>query len=37
MAKPVIMTVDDDPEVLRAIARDLQKEYGDRFRVLRAE
>ena len=37
MAKPVIMTVDDDPEVLRAIARDLQREYGDRFRVLRAE
>ncbi len=37
MAKPVIMTVDDDPEVLRAIARDLQKEYGDKFRVLRAD
>lgn len=37
MAKPVIMTVDDDPEVLRAIARDLQKEYGDNFRVIRAE
>ncbi len=37
MAKPVIMTVDDDPEVLRAISRDLQKEYGDKFRVLRAD
>lgn len=37
MAKPVIMTVDDDPEVLQAVARDLRREYGDRFRVLRAE
>ncbi|MBW4512771.1 MAG: FAD-dependent oxidoreductase [Scytonematopsis contorta HA4267-MV1] len=37
MAKPVIMTVDDDPEVLQAIARDLRQEYGDRFRVIRAE
>lgn len=24
MAKPVILTVDDDPEVLQAIARDLR-------------
>ncbi len=37
MAKPIILTVDDDPEVLQAIARDLRHEYGDRFRVLRAE
>jgi thioredoxin reductase (NADPH) len=37
MAKPVMLTVDDDPEVLQAIARDLRHEYGDRFRVLRAE
>ena len=37
MAKPVIFTVDDDPEVLQAVARDLRLEYGDRFRVLRAE
>jgi thioredoxin reductase (NADPH) len=35
--KPVIMTVDDDPEVLQAVARDLRQEYGDRFRVIRAE
>jgi len=35
--KPVILTVDDDPEVLQAVARDLRREYGDRFRVLRAE
>jgi len=37
MAKPVILTVDDDAEVLQAVARDLRREYGDRFRVLRAE
>ncbi|MBW4639640.1 MAG: FAD-dependent oxidoreductase [Gloeocapsa sp. UFS-A4-WI-NPMV-4B04] len=37
MAKPVIMTVDDDPEVLQAVARDLRRAYGDRFRVIRAD
>ena len=37
MAKPVILTVDDDPEVLQAVSRDLRQEYGDRFRILRAE
>ncbi len=37
MAKPVILTVDDDPEVLQAVARDLRQEYGDRFRILRAD
>ena len=37
MAKPVILTVDDDPEVLQAVARDLRQEFGDRFRILRAE
>jgi thioredoxin reductase (NADPH) len=37
MAKPVLLTVDDDPEVLQAVARDLRGEYGDRFRVLRAD
>ncbi len=36
MAKPVLLTVDDDAEVLRAVERDLRREYGDRFRVLRA-
>ena len=36
-AKPALLTVDDDPEVLRAVERDLRREYGDRFRVLRAE
>jgi thioredoxin reductase (NADPH) len=37
MAKPIILTVDDDPEVLQAIARDVRHGYGDRFRVIRAE
>ena len=37
MQKPVILTVDDDPEVLSAIERDLKKRYEDRYRVLRAE
>src|SRR5215510_11208834 len=36
MAKPVLLTVDDDAEVLRAVERDLRREYGNRFRVLRA-
>ena len=37
MSKPAILTVDDDPEVLRAIARDLRQQYGDRFRIVRAD
>jgi thioredoxin reductase (NADPH) len=37
MAKPVLLTVDDDPEVLQAVARDLRREYGDRFRIIRAD
>jgi len=37
MAKPVILTVDDDAEVLQAVARDLRQEYGNDYRILRAE
>ncbi len=37
MAKPVIFTVDDDAEVLRAIERDLRREYGATYRILRAD
>ncbi len=37
MAKPIILTVDDDPEVLQAVARDLRRQYGDRFRITRAD
>jgi thioredoxin reductase (NADPH) len=36
MVKPVILTVDDDPEVLRAIERDLRQRYGQNYRVVRA-
>ena len=37
MAKPVLLTVDDDPEVLRAVERDLRRRYAERYRVLRAD
>ena len=37
MVKPVLLTVDDDKEVLSAIARDLRKHYGQDYRVLRAD
>jgi thioredoxin reductase (NADPH) len=37
MTKPVLLTVDDDPEVLRAIERDLRRKYAGEYRVLRAE
>ncbi|MCU0226986.1 MAG: response regulator, partial [Bryobacterales bacterium] len=37
MTKPAILTVDDDPEVLRSIARDLRKQYGEDYRILRAD
>ncbi|MEM9449518.1 MAG: FAD-dependent oxidoreductase [Cyanobacteria bacterium P01_E01_bin.6] len=37
MDKPVILTIDDDPAVLQAIARDLRKQYGDRYRIVRAD
>src|SRR5688572_30097468 len=37
MAKPVIWTIDDDPGVLRAIERDLRRQYGNRYRVMAAD
>src|SRR5438132_10304663 len=37
MAKPVLLTVDDDREVLRAIERDLRRKYASDYRVFRAE
>ncbi len=36
MAKPIIFTIDDDPNVLRAIERDLRHQYGATYRVLHA-
>lgn len=35
--KPVILTVDDDSEVLQAIARDMRHGFGEQFRVIRAD
>ncbi|TQK30741.1 FAD-dependent oxidoreductase [Arthrobacter sp. SLBN-53] len=35
--KPVILSVDDDPAVSRAVARDLRRHYGERYRIVRAE
>jgi thioredoxin reductase (NADPH) len=37
MTKPVLLAVDDDADVLSAVARDLRKRYGRNFRVLRAD
>src|SRR3954454_9089949 len=36
MGKPVLLSVDDDPGVSRAVARDLRRRYGEEVRVLRA-
>ncbi|HEX8132007.1 MAG TPA: FAD-dependent oxidoreductase [Actinomycetes bacterium] len=36
-SKPVLLTVDDDPGVSRAVARDLRRRYGQDYRVVRAE
>ena len=33
----MIVTVDDDPSVSRAVARDLRRRYGERNRIVRAE
>jgi thioredoxin reductase (NADPH) len=35
--KPVILAVDDDPQVLRAVERDLRRRYARDYRVLRAD
>ena len=36
MTKPTIMTVDDDPEVLGAIERDLRRYYRNDYRIIKA-
>ncbi len=35
MAKPIILTVDDDEVVSNAVARDLRRRYGPDYRILR--
>jgi thioredoxin reductase (NADPH) len=37
MTLPILLTVDDDPSVSRAVARDLRRRYGQDYRVLRAD
>jgi len=37
LAKPFILTVDDDIAVLRGIERDLPNKYASSYRILRAE
>ena len=32
-----ILTVDDDPAVSRAVARDLRRRYGEQYRIVRAD
>ena len=35
-ARPGILAVDDDPQVLAAVVRDLRRRYGQQYRILRA-
>ena len=37
MARPIILAIDDDPDVLRAIERDLRQRYNQSYRILRAD
>lgn len=37
MGKPVILAVDDDPPVLRAVERDLRSRFGEEYRIVRAD
>ncbi|HEY3770224.1 MAG TPA: FAD-dependent oxidoreductase [Candidatus Angelobacter sp.] len=37
MAKPILLSVDDDADVLRAIERDLRTHYGASYRVLASD
>jgi thioredoxin reductase (NADPH) len=37
VSKPILLTVDDDPSVSRAVARDLRRRYGENYRIVRAD
>jgi thioredoxin reductase (NADPH) len=37
MPSPAILTIDDEPEVLRAVERDLRRKYGKDYRILGAD
>ncbi len=36
MAKPIILTVDDEPQVLNAVERDLRTRFGADYRIMKA-
>jgi thioredoxin reductase (NADPH) len=36
MTKPIIMAIDDEPQVLNAVARDLQVQYQNDYQIMRA-
>lgn len=36
MSRPTVLAVDDDPEVLAAVARDLRRRYGEAYRLVTA-
>ena len=36
MAEPVILTVDDEPQVLNAVNRDLRQHYRSNYRIMKA-
>lgn len=36
VSKPAIVAVDDDPQVLAAVARDLRQQYAENYRIVRA-
>ena len=36
MARPIILAVDDDVNVLEAVVQDLRRQYGNTYRVMRA-
>ena len=37
MAKPILLTIDDELQVLNAIVRDLRARWGSEYRIVRAE
>lgn len=36
MKRPILLAVDDDPSVLEAVVQDLRREYGAKYRIMRA-
>jgi thioredoxin reductase (NADPH) len=36
-AKPIVWTIDDDTGVLKAVERDLRRQYGKEYRIMRAD